>query len=365
MKLNLLTKTFLVGCIFQLGTLSASAQSVKISDVEYYERGNNLYISADIDLNGVKDEKISISLMFYNRYKQSIRTYSSKYSNSSKQLGIFSYAYPKKHYTELDEYTLTIPISELGSDYREGKQMYFNYKISEGNRQLSGYDKMYELSCDDKYFDYDDDDRYDYDDDDRYDYDDDEDEDVVGLVSGMNGSISELMGDDDRYDDDDDDYRNSIGGNNKYNKHNDKKNKYKNEFQTLKRQAERGDVKSQYLVAQCYEEGIGVSENDYQAFVWYKKAAERNYVKAMHKLAECYYDGDGVIRNYGNAARWYVKAAQKGYAKSQYKLGCMYYDGKGVERNRQKAVDWWKTAARNGNKKAKERLDDMYRWSRD
>ena len=55
--------------------------------------------------------------------------------------------------------------------------------------------------------------------------------------------------------------------------------------------AERGDVKSQYVVGEMYEKGKGAVRDTKQAFQWYSKAAEQGNNKATYKIGLFYYKG--------------------------------------------------------------------------
>ncbi|MFI3287112.1 MAG: tetratricopeptide repeat protein [Rikenellaceae bacterium] len=347
MKISVITKLLTIGAVLQLSVLGVTAQSLRISDVGYYEKGNNLHISADIDLYDLRDQRVTIQLMFFNSNKKNIISYrDNKYTDWDNQLRILQTVEPREQHTELDDYTMTIPISELGDAYTNGELLHFSYKIWDNNRPVRGEIDMYELTNDYRHrrpYD-DDDDDYDYD----YDDDDDDDEEYDGSTLGLLNLILDIT-DEMLSEDDDDRYDNRINGRDK-----------KSDFKALMRKADRGDAEAQFAVAECYEEGYGVTEDDYKAFKWYKKSAENGYTRAMHALAECYYDGEGISRNYSNALKWFTEAAEEGYAPSQYELGCMYYDGKGVSRDRDKGKYWLKKASKQGYKKATSKLSDIY-----
>lgn len=77
-----------------------------------------------------------------------------------------------------------------------------------------------------------------------------------------------------------------------------------NAFILLKQAASTNNLLSQYLLAQCYEFGIGTDINTANAFSMYRKAAERGFSPAMKDLAECYRRGLGVQIDLDKATYW-------------------------------------------------------------
>lgn len=65
-------------------------------------------------------------------------------------------------------------------------------------------------------------------------------------------------------------------------------------------------------MGRCYEEGIGVKNNQHQAVYWYEESANQGYDKAQYKLGWCYENGYGVKKkDKKQAIEWYRKAAQQ------------------------------------------------------
>ena len=138
----------------------------------------------------------------------------------------------------------------------------------------------------------------------------------------------------------------------------------------------------------CYEMGIGVEENETEAFKYYTLAADNGNTTSMYRTGLCYYNGVGVKQNYAEAYRWFtdaagnenvaaiyylgkmmmygegcnpdpeaavqwlLKAAEKNNDKAQFELGNAYLTGNGVEENDEIAMEWFEKAAENGNEKA-------------
>lgn len=138
----------------------------------------------------------------------------------------------------------------------------------------------------------------------------------------------------------------------------------------------------------CYEMGIGVEDNETEAFKYYTLAADTGNVTSMFRTGLCYYNGVGVKQSYPEAYRWFndaagyenihatyyvgkmmmygegctpnpeaavqylQKAAERDYNKAQFELGNAYLMGNGVEENEELAMEWFEKAAENGNEQA-------------
>ena len=84
--------------------------------------------------------------------------------------------------------------------------------------------------------------------------------------------------------------------------------------------AKRGDAGAQFSVAIAFEDGVGTSKDERQAFDWYSKAAKQGH--------------DG----------------------AQYKVGTFYEQGRVVKKDSKAAMEWYKQAADNGNRQAKKSM---------
>jgi TPR repeat protein len=76
-------------------------------------------------------------------------------------------------------------------------------------------------------------------------------------------------------------------------------------------------------------------------------------------LAECYQDGKGVDQNEQEAIRLIRAAALQNHQPAQRVLGKCYQKGEGVERNMLKAACLFKTAAENRHQDALEELKEL------
>lgn len=98
--------------------------------------------------------------------------------------------------------------------------------------------------------------------------------------------------------------------------------------------AEAGDANSQFNLALMYEQGIGLSKDDAQAFAWYRKSAEQGNSNAQYNLAVLYENSRGTAVDFAEANNWYRKAAMQGDGLAVGNLGMLYMRGEGVETNR-------------------------------
>lgn len=81
--------------------------------------------------------------------------------------------------------------------------------------------------------------------------------------------------------------------------------------------AEWGDATAQFQLGECYFRGLGIAQNNKEAFSWYRKAAEQGDEKAQFMLGECYKDGIGVMKSKMIARKWYRKAAEQGHEEAK------------------------------------------------
>lgn len=98
-------------------------------------------------------------------------------------------------------------------------------------------------------------------------------------------------------------------------------------FYWLQKAARTDDSEIHFLLAKCYEEGIGTKTNFNKAFAIFTYLAERGYTKAYLELAKIYHNGYGVPNNDYLAKDWIVKAitaqadGAKEYARNLFREG--------------------------------------------
>lgn len=73
-----------------------------------------------------------------------------------------------------------------------------------------------------------------------------------------------------------------------------------------------------FTIAVSYDLGSrGADKNLTEAVKWYTKAAEQGHISAQYILAMCYDNGDGVTEDKSEAVKWYTKAAEQGHTDAQ------------------------------------------------
>ena len=133
-----------------------------------------------------------------------------------------------------------------------------------------------------------------------------------------------------------------------------------NNFVSLKRRAELGEVEAQFKLGSMYEKGRGLKSDYKMALYWYKKAAEGGNAGAQNQLGSMYESGRGVKKDYKKAVEWYMKAAKQGLAVAQSNLASKYYYGYGVRQSNEQALYWLKLGAEGGYAQAQNNLGYMY-----
>ena len=145
----------------------------------------------------------------------------------------------------------------------------------------------------------------------------------------------------------------------------------------------RDDAAAMTLLAELYNQGLGVKQSAKDAAEWYQLAARRGDAHAMASLGLMAADGRGMPKNAAQARDWFEKAAAKNepaacynlallllngndqevaraaslmriaasseLADAQYSLGVLYARGLGVGRDPAEAVRWFLRASRNGS----------------
>ncbi len=115
------------------------------------------------------------------------------------------------------------------------------------------------------------------------------------------------------------------------------------------------------LVGDCFEEGIGVTQDDTEAMAWYRKAAEAGDGTAMYCVGSLVARGRGVAADAAAALAWYEKAAAAGNVPVMLAIGHMYYSGDGVPQDYEQALGWYQRAAAAGSGSAMDAIGGMCR----
>lgn len=127
-------------------------------------------------------------------------------------------------------------------------------------------------------------------------------------------------------------------------------------FESIKVQAEKGDVSAQFKLGIMYFKGQETSQDYKEALKWFQRAAEQGLPEAQHNLGFMYYEGKGVSKNYAEALKWFRKAAKQNDPKAQHNIGVIYALGLGVPQNNIKAYAWLSLAYSNGYEKSKDTI---------
>lgn len=98
--------------------------------------------------------------------------------------------------------------------------------------------------------------------------------------------------------------------------------------------ANQGHALAQFNVALMYEQGLGVSKNEKEAFVWYGKSALQGNAAAQFNLGVLYENGRGTAVDFVKANTWYRKASVQGDGLAIGNLGMLYIRGQGVKENK-------------------------------
>ena len=126
--------------------------------------------------------------------------------------------------------------------------------------------------------------------------------------------------------------------------------------------AEAGDAESQISLAQCYENGNGVTRDDAEALKWARMAAEQGHAMGQNILGRYYFNGTGTPQDHKEAVQWFQKAAIQGLAKAQFNLASAYLEGDGVPcGDLDEAILWYLKAAKQGFAPAQKLLGNCYR----
>jgi TPR repeat protein len=123
----------------------------------------------------------------------------------------------------------------------------------------------------------------------------------------------------------------------------------KSDIAQLKTKADAGDASAELSLAQAYEDGNGVPQNDEQAVTWYRKAADQGNAGAQNNLGVMYRMGRGVPRDKEEALKWYRKAARQKDGNAMFNVGTAYYNGDGVGDDVILAYAWFLLGAEQGN----------------
>jgi TPR repeat protein len=113
----------------------------------------------------------------------------------------------------------------------------------------------------------------------------------------------------------------------------------------LRKAAAQGHADAELQVAQLYDFGFGVAQDERLALEWYRRAAEHGSAAGQRVVGDFYRKGRVVAADAAEAARWYRRAADGDDVRAQYELGQLYFTGTGVARDYEAAYLWFSLAA--------------------
>jgi hypothetical protein len=145
----------------------------------------------------------------------------------------------------------------------------------------------------------------------------------------------------------------------------DLEKKEKDFIQSLRTEAEKGDIEAQRTLGIVYSGDLPPHDlKDYrEAFKWFSMAAKKGDSASQLSLGTMYQEGEGVLQDYTEAVRWYRMAAEQGAATAYLALGHMYALGRGVSQDKIRAYMWYNLAAANLDYESARRITMKFRDS--
>jgi TPR repeat protein len=124
--------------------------------------------------------------------------------------------------------------------------------------------------------------------------------------------------------------------------------------------AQNGDAAAQTLVAELFEQGLGVKRDRKQAAFWYKQSAEGGDPAGMFKYALLLMDGRQVERDRKKADEYMKKAADAGNPSAQFNYGQMLVADTPGEKGLRAAMAYYEKSAEQGIADAQYALSQLY-----
>lgn len=128
----------------------------------------------------------------------------------------------------------------------------------------------------------------------------------------------------------------------------------------LERDAKKGDADSQFQLANCYRQGLGVSRNISLAHKWYLLAAKQKHADALFQLGELHWLNLIGKSDWSEAKKWYLLAAEQMSLAAMFRLGMIYKFSHEHSRDDSEAIKWWTQAAEQGHLEAQNELDKNF-----
>ncbi|MDX3929330.1 MAG: tetratricopeptide repeat protein [Shinella sp.] len=124
--------------------------------------------------------------------------------------------------------------------------------------------------------------------------------------------------------------------------------------------AQLGDPAAQTLVAEIFEQGLGVKRDRKEAAFWYGQAAERGNPSAMFKYALLLMEGSVVPRDRNRADELMKKAADLGNPSAQFNYAQVLVANSPGEKGLRDAMPYYEKSAEQGIADAQYALSQVY-----
>lgn len=152
MKLKTNLRILLIALVAPFMCLTASAQDVKLSDVECEVEGKYVEVSFDAMASKAKSKSIEIEVTFYDKNKKAISTKTKSYSNKSGKLSVSKTIRPTNDLKQYDDITVKVPLTQF-ADYSSHETLYCKFNITIDGKLVSSGQNYYSFKL------YDDDDK--------------------------------------------------------------------------------------------------------------------------------------------------------------------------------------------------------------
>ena len=133
----------------------------------------------------------------------------------------------------------------------------------------------------------------------------------------------------------------------------------KTAIQWLEKAAANGYAPAQYRLGSLYRDGKGLRNDAQLAYQWFKRAAEQGHARAMHNLAVVMAEGGNGTPDYAAAAEWFRKGAEYGIKDSQFNVAILYARGLGISQDLVQSYKWFSAAADSGDDDAAKKRDEV------
>ncbi len=124
--------------------------------------------------------------------------------------------------------------------------------------------------------------------------------------------------------------------------------------------AQNGDAAAQTLVAELFDQGLGVKRDRSQAAFWYKQAAEGGDPAGMFKYALLLMEGRQVERDRKKADEFMKRAADAGNPSAQFNYGQMLVADGAADKGLRAALPYYEKSAEQGIADAQYALSQLY-----